>query len=205
MFKKLLLKAIKGLSPEEKVEFRKMLESDNAEEIDNVTDESIDESKVDNKNGNEKVDDTTKTEPASTKGDEEQVPKDMNDSLTEPLKDETPVDETGAGGEEPSVNDNGEMPPVEPQQPQVSTVEESGNAVRVEDLVTRDELADKLAALASKYDAIVKENEDLKNKVGDMQKKYEEPDFGNYQRKGVETATDKVPHQSFEEYSKNFM
>jgi hypothetical protein len=205
MFKKLLLKAIKGLSPEEKVEFRKMLESENIEETNNVTDESIDESKVDNKNGNEKVDDTTKTDTASPKDKEPNPQENADESSNEPLTDENPVDETGNGGEEPSVNDNGEMPPVEPQQPQVSTVEESGNAVRVDDLVTKEELADKLAAFTAKYDAIVKENEDLKNKVGDLQKKYEEPDFGNYQRKGVETATDKVPHQSFEEYSKNFM
>ena len=205
MFKKLLLKAIRGLSPEEKNEFRKMLESDNSVDTDDIPDESIDESKVDNTNGDEKVEDTTKTDTASTKENEQNPQENVDENSKKPLKDEIPDEKTGDGGEEPSVDNNGEMSPVEPQNPQVLDVEESGNAVRVDDLVTKEELADKLAAFTAKYDAIVKENEDLKNKIGDFQKKYEEPDFGNYQRKGVETATDKVPYQTFEDYSKNFM
>ena len=72
-------------------------------------------------------------------------------------------------------------------------------------------LAQRLSALEAKFDAVVKENNDLKEKLSSkseeldgMKDKYENKDFGNFQRQGVMTK-DKSANSSFDEYSKAFM
>ena len=49
--------------------------------------------------------------------------------------------------------------------PEVQEVEPVGNGVRVEDLVTKDELMERLSAFEAKFDALVKENTDLKDQL----------------------------------------
>lgn len=86
-------------------------------------------------------------------------------------------------------------------------VEELGNEVegiRVEDLVTKDVFEAKLAAFEAKFNSVVKENEDLKNKLSEMKDKYETKDFGNMQRKGMNEVS-KSANSSFDEYSRQFM
>ena len=99
----------------------------------------------------------------------------------------------------------------EPTAPQVNETEPQGNGVRVEDLVTKEMLAERLAALEAKFDAVVKENSDLKDKLSSkseeldgMKDKYENKDFGNFQKQGVQVK-DKQANSSFDEYSKQFM
>lgn len=99
----------------------------------------------------------------------------------------------------------------EQQAQQVSEVEPVGNGLRIEDLVTKDMLAERLSALEAKFDAVVKENSDLKNELSarndelnGMKDKYENKDFGNETKKGVPTQ-DKYANDSFETYSKQFM
>lgn len=94
---------------------------------------------------------------------------------------------------------------------QVSEVEPVGNGLRIEDIVTKDMLAERLSALEAKFDAVVKENADLKNELSarndelnGMKDKYENKDFGNVYKQGVPTK-DKYANDSFEEYSKQFM
>ena len=82
-------------------------------------------------------------------------------------------------------------------QQQVAEVEPTGNGIRLEDLVTKDDLTERLSAIEAKLDAVIKENMDLKDK-------YENKDFGNFQKKGM-IEKDKQANTSFEEYSKNFM
>lgn len=100
------------------------------------------------------------------------------------------------------------------QAPQVQETEEQGNGVRVEDLVTKDMLADRLSALEAKFDAVIKENEDLKaqitnkeDELNGMKDKYENKDFGNVQKAG--TSQDKKANnafaESYAEYAKQFM
>lgn len=95
---------------------------------------------------------------------------------------------------------------------QVIDTPPTGNGIRVEDLVTIDMLNDKLSALIAKFEAVVKENTDLKeelDKKGDelsnMQDKYENKNFGGMQKRGAEDKGRTYANDSFEEYAKQFM
>lgn len=105
------------------------------------------------------------------------------------------------------VEEKVEEKPEEPAKPEEQGVEEtepSGNGIRIEDVVTKDYLNERQAALEAKIDAVIKENSDLKEKLAFMEKKYEDSDFGDLSRKGVMTK-DKDANSTFEEYSKQFM
>lgn len=108
---------------------------------------------------------------------------------------------------EEKVDEKVEEEPKEPAEPQNEVVDETepvGNGIRIEDVVTKDYLAEKFAALEAKFDAVIKENGDLKEKLSFMEKKYEDDDFGDLSRKGVMTK-DKDANSSFDEYSRQFM
>ena len=138
---------------------------------------------------------------------EEVKTQDANTESTENVKEET-KEETKAevnsvdNGKDKDVptNDNGSEQTVPTTQPgQVQETPPQGNGVRVEDLVTKEELAEKFAALEAKYEAVIKENTDLKNK-------YENPDFGNHQRQGlVPQDEEQRQYEDFDAYSKKFM
>ena len=87
---------------------------------------------------------------------------------------------------------------------EVSETPETGNGVRVEDLVTKEELTERLAALEAKFDAVLKENGDLKEKLSGMEEKYERKDFGTFQKQGM-VGKDKDANNTFDEYAKQFM
>lgn len=90
------------------------------------------------------------------------------------------------------------------EEPQVEMVEESGMShIRVEDIVTKDELEEKFAAFEAKNLALVKENEDLKKQVEGMSEKYERKDFGNQKTIGAH-APSKPKHTTFDEYASEF-
>lgn len=120
------------------------------------------------------------------------------------------VEETKKTEEEKKVDETKEEPnePAEPvnddEKQVVEEVEPAGNGVRVEDLVTKDDLAEKLAALEAKFDAVIKENGDLKNEVSRLQDKYEDKDFGGLSAQGV-MQKDENANSTFDEYSKKFM
>ena len=95
--------------------------------------------------------------------------------------------------------------------PEVQEVEPVGNGVRVEDLVTKDELMERLSAFEAKFDALVKENTDLKDQLSksqeetnDLKDKYENKDFGNVSRQGV-IEKDKSANETFDSYAKQFL
>lgn len=95
--------------------------------------------------------------------------------------------------------------------PEVQEVEPVGNGVRVEDLVTKDELMERLSAFEAKFDALVKENTDLKDQLSKSQEetnglkdKYENKDFGNVSRQGV-IEKDKSANETFDSYAKQFL
>ena len=78
--------------------------------------------------------------------------------------------------------------------PTVSGETTGGNAMRVEDLVSRDELMEKLGALSAKLDAVISENTEIKKYKGD---------FGNITAK-KEKSKDDVANETFESYSAKF-
>ena len=136
---------------------------------------------------------------------------DNGSTETSKVDETTKVDETVKTNEEPKkdgevekTNDktDGSEPTDETQQ--VQTTETAGNGVRVEDLVTKEELSERLSSLEAKFDAVLKENVDLKDKLSAMEEKYENKDFGNFQRQGV-MEKNKEANNSFDEYSKQFM
>ena len=94
---------------------------------------------------------------------------------------------------------------------QVQETEPQGNGVDINDLVTKDMLSQALSSMEAKFNAVVKENQDLKDKLTqsqkdteDLREKYENKDFGNFNKQGV-MSKDKSANSSFDEYSKQFM
>lgn len=209
MFNKLLIKALgkrfNKLSPEEKQNVREMVNNETisettekqkvkkrrkkimADEKEVKTNEV--ETKVETENND--VDKEKSTDVVETKEEEK---------VEEPKKEEpnTPAEEPTAQEEQPSA-------------PQVEDTEPQGNGIDINDLVTKDMLAQRLSALEAKFDAVVKENSDLKNQLSSkseeldgMKDKYENKDFGNFQKQGMQVK-DKSANSSFDEYSKAFM
>lgn len=151
--------------------------------------------KVENENEEIKKDQTNEsvTETNEETKENEQENKQENEQETSDISKEENTDE--------------EQEPTE----EVQETQTAGNGIRVEDLVTKDMLADRLSALEAKFDAVVKENEDLKNalsqksdELNGMKDKYENKDFGNMQKQGM-MEKDKYANSSFDEYSKQFM
>lgn len=192
------MKALKNLKPEEKRKFRELLEEETATQEENVAD-VVDENKSEETENKENLE----KEPIDMP--DENVIKDDNKVENQPNSSENDENQTQNVVDKENPQENGgedkekgvENAPVQDEQPQVLETEPTGNGARVEDLVTKDELMEKLAAFEAKYDALLKENKDLKDK-------YENKDFGGYQRQGM-VPKDKELNQSFEEYSKNFM
>lgn len=206
MFKELLLDALQSLSPEEKMNVRDILEEKISATGEKNKEEEKGEQNMPDKNDKTKVD-------TSINIDEKTKDNKVDNGSTETSKvdETTKVDETVKTNEEPKkdgevekTNDktDGSEPTDEAQQ--VQTTETAGNGVRVEDLVTKEELSERLSSLEAKFDAVLKENVDLKDKLSAMEEKYENKDFGNFQRQGV-MEKNKEANNSFDEYSKQFM
>lgn len=218
MFKDLLLKSLQSLSPEEKDKVRKVLEDDKKvidEEIGETGEKNIEEEgenvmpdKNDKKSVNTSIsiDEKTKTNEVD-KGSAETTKVDEAKKVDETAKDtnQTPngEDRNKGGNDTADAKTDGENTE-DTAKEQVQETETSGNGVRVEDLVTKDELADRLSALEAKFDAVLKENGDLKNKLSAMEDKYENKDFGNFQKQGM-LEKDKQANSTFDEYAKQFM
>lgn len=143
---------------------------------------------------------TTEVPEAEQKKQEEKVEE-------QPVAEEKPVEEEQKEVvEEETIK---EEPKTE--NPEVQEVEPVGNGVRVEDLVTKDELMERLSAFEAKFDALVKENTDLKDQLAKSQEetnglkdKYENKDFGNISRQGV-IEKDKYANETFDNYAKQFL
>lgn len=140
---------------------------------------------------------TTEVPEAEQKKQEEKVEE-------QPVEEEQPAKEEVV--EEETIK---EEPKTE--NPEVQEVEPVGNGVRVEDLVTKDELMERLSAFEAKFDALVKENTDLKDQLAKSQEetnglkdKYENKDFGNISRQGV-IEKDKYANETFDNYAKQFL
>ena len=161
--------------------------------IKNMADEkevktTVETSKVDDETKNNEVDKEKSTDKVEKS--EENVDETKKE-VVDPSKDET-------------TND------VEPTA-QVQETEPQGNGVDINDLVTKDMLSQALSSMEAKFNAVVKENQDLKDKLTqsqkdteDLREKYENKDFGNFNKQGV-MSKDKSANSTFDEYSKQFM
>lgn len=195
MFKKLFLNVLKRLKPDELQAAREILEG-NADE--RISDKKRDKRKdkkeqIVMENEPEKKPETETKAPVEPKQ-EEQKP-------VEPAKEEPKTEEPAKAAPQteqtqPALENSTENPDESAGQVQEETSATQAG-VRVEDLVTKEMLADKFAALEAKLDAVLKENQSLKDK-------YENKDFGGMQKQGV-PQKDNDANDSFEEYSKQFM
>ncbi len=150
------------------------------------------------------VDDKTKSNEVD-KGSTETKTVDETKKVEETAKDTNQTEKTEEkkdGGDE-NVEKTDEQTTEETPN-EVSETAETGNGVRVEDLVTKEELTERLAALEAKFDAVLKENGDLKEKLSGMEEKYERKDFGTFQKQGM-VGKDKDANNTFDEYAKQFM
>jgi len=136
--------------------------------------------------------DNNETKPTS----EEQVDK----TLENQNKDEKQI---------PQSEDNQQVVDETPNQVQDTTP--SGNGIPLEQVATKDFVKELLDSFSAKFEAMVNENKALKEelaeskgKVTEMQNRYENKDFGGFEKKGVQTK-DKVANDTFDEYSKQFM
>ena len=116
------------------------------------------------------------------------------------------------------VDDKKEDEAEEEKEVEVQNETPSANAIRVEDVVTKEELDEKLQAFEAKFFALAEENKQLKEanaklldeknkaetETEEMKNKYERSDFGNITTKGVSKDGKGSSYQSFDEYSKNF-
>ena len=136
------------------------------------------------------------------KKDEKEIVEEKNEKVAteqpqEQAKVEQPIEQPQTAEEQPQETATA--------QPQVAEAEPMGNGIRVEDLVTKDELAQMISALGAKLDAVIKENADLKNANEQIRTKYEDNgDFGTEQKKGLD-ADARTANETFDEYSKRFM
>lgn len=208
MFDKLLIKALKKrfnkFSPDEKQKVREMV---NNETISDTTEKQKVKKRRKKTMADEKeVKDKVETSKVETENNE--VDKEKSTDVVE--KDDK-VEKKKEKTEETTETTDNTTKDEEPTAPQVNETEPQGNGVRIEDLVTKEMLAERLAALEAKFDAVVKENGDLKEKLSSkseeldgMKDKYENKDFGNFQKQGMQVK-DKQANSSFDEYSKQFM
>lgn len=97
------------------------------------------------------------------------------------------------------------------EQPKVEEETTTAVGIRVEDLATKDDLAQALSALNAKLDALINENTQLKDKLAEsesenkgLKQKYEEGDFGTNYKQGM-TTKNEAANETFEEYSRKFM
>lgn len=121
-----------------------------------------------------------------------------NKPETTPENSKTEENKEDNNGEQQNAEQNEEATAI-----QVQETEPQGNGILLNDLVTKDELKERLSAMEAKFDAIVKENQDLKNELSGMKDKYENKDFGNMQKQGVDAKQNQ--YETFDEYSKQFM
>ena len=211
MFNKLLIKALKKrfnkLSPDEKQNVREIV---NKETISDTMEKKRKVKKRRTKTmADEKEVKTNEVETSKVETENNEVDKDKSTDVVETKEDK--VEETEKKEETTKPTNEETTKDETPTAPQVEETEPVGNGLRVEDLVTKDMLAERFSALEAKLEAIVKENQDLKNKLTDkdnelngMKDKYENKDFGNFQKQGM-VNQDKIANSSFDEYSRQFM
>lgn len=125
---------------------------------------------------------------------------DIKDEKNEEVKTEEPVNSKSIEEESEGVNSE----ELTEEEKIVESVSPDTNGVRIEDVVLKSELEDRLAALEAKLNAVIKENEDLKNQNSELKGKYEEHDFGTTTKKGIIGTTAEVKTEKFDDYAQNF-
>lgn len=201
MFKKIIVNALKSLSPDEKQEVRKALAEQPAVEQEVDT--------KDTNKGTETAENVGEQRENIVKKGETEMEKNQTTTTTEETTKATETE--GKKDEETTkakdTKTSEEVANTKTAEPQVTDAPTTGNGVRIEDLATKDEVQALMASFEAKFAAVVKENQDLKAKNEELVAKYETPNFGGQARQGVapQDKNVKAANQSYDEYVKNFM
>lgn len=183
--------------------------------VDKPVDDIKQKSKIKSKRRTEKMPETeikkeevkeekkeTLEKPDDKKGDEKETDKVEKVEKTETKESENADDKSADGSADATDKD---------QSLQVEETATAGNGISIEEVVTKDMLTERLAAFEAKFDAIIKENQDLKDELAKshaeaqgLKDKYENKDFGNTQKQGVMGKNQDV-YETFDSYSKKFM
>lgn len=111
----------------------------------------------------------------------------------------------GADTAEGAMANEPEKAMQEVEQGEVESVTEEQNAIRVEDLVLKEDLDARLNALEAKFSSVLSENEALKDELAKVKGKYEGTDFGNQAGKTMKTTGAKSDrYETFDEYMEKF-
>lgn len=159
--------------------------------------------KKENKTMAEEKDVKEKVETEEVKAEEKAAVDEKPTEKAEPKVEEKTEEKTEEKVDE-KVEEKPEEKPEQSEEEIAGETEPTGNGIRIEDVVTKDYLAERLDALKAMFEAAIKENSDLKNEVSTLKSKYEDSDFGDLSKKGVMTK-DPSANSSFDEYSKQFM
>ena len=199
MCKALLSKVLRKLSPRE---HNHSVKSDILEKEIKKENYKMEEEKIVNKE--EKKEETQIEKESSNKQDETKEVPNVEDK--DAPKKEEEIKEEVKEEECKSCEQDVEKEEESDENPKVEEIEEvKPNAIRVEDIVTKADLQEILSAFNAKLDAIIKENQDLKDANSKMHEKYEVGDFGNEIKNGTMNVKPASQYQSFDEYSKQFM
>jgi len=167
----------------------------------------------------EKVVEQIKAYETIEKQDEKEIVEKKNDDVVE-QKDGEKAEQKEIVEEKKNDTETEESKGEEKQEPVVEEETTSHEAIRVEDLMTKEEFEAKMSAFEAKFEALVKENQDLKEQnaqlldgkekaeaeTENLKNKYEKNDFGNIASKNIGSG-EKVDgaYQTYAEYSKKFM
>lgn len=163
------------------------------------------EQPIQENNATEQVNQEQKEQPKveDTKVDETKV--------EEKKVEEQNVEQPTQNGDKPQEQDVPQEQEQAQEQPSVQEETSEANGIRIEDVVTKDILADAISALSAKLDAIIDENKALKEKLAtseqenkEIKDKYEVGDFGTQSPKGVQTKNVSA-NETFDDYAKQFM
>lgn len=208
MLNKLLLwlfsRRFKRLSTDEQKRVRELVNNENAtaqrenkkETKKRRTKKMADEKEVKTKEETEKTVETKKDESS-------------NDKVEETKKVDESEKEVDKKDDKPADEDKKEEPAKEEEQVdnQVEEIGSSMEGITVDQLVTKDYLKEVIGAFQAKLDSVSKENEDLKeelakknDELNGMKDKYENPDFGNSQKKGVQVEQKLTGGNLYERY-----
>lgn len=206
MLDKVLVKVLKNLSPEDKKGLREALFANTSKDTSskeesgkNVIETPVGENQGKGTNTEEKPnDENVETGKTEEQGNSTENVENTNESTN-------PNEEVAKGQED--LPPNGEETPTnEASATPTAQVEGEGNGIRIEDVVTKDDLQNALNAFEAKFKALEKENSDLKDELAKSNtelSKFKNGDFGNNTQKAP-YVDNKAHYESFDDYAKNY-
>ena len=183
-----LFKQFSKMTEEEKADFMELISNDDEEVKEDKEVKQVVEETQTQKENNKEVEAKAKTQPKEEKEDSEVVENKTDEAIVE----NEPKAEAQNGAEVKEV--------------------EAFDGISINDVALKTDVDAKIDALNAKLEAIVKENQDLKdklseaeNKANDLHNKYEKEDFGSQVDKNYGEKDFGKSYESADDYLKKFV